>query len=316
MSGIRLRSPRRFCAATAALVFCAAAFVCPTMAAEGGSRSPDLSGQWGRDMLFFEPPASGPGPVINSVRKADGTVTARDQCCTIVTEGGWLGDHTNPILKPKTAEAVKRFGELVFNGTVAQDLHNSCWPEPPPYVMALHFGVMILQQADEVTFVYLLQNTVRHVRLNGRHPDKLTPSWQGHSVGRYEGDTLVIDTVGIKAAPFSTVDAFGTPNSEALHVVERYRLIDGEADAEAQRKNGAIYRPNPPYGRGTIDPDTAKKGLHVEFIVEDPGMFTTPWSGSVTYRRLIGAWPEALCAEHPQFFGTETTTPTAQRSDF
>ena len=267
-------------------------------------------------MLFFEPPASGPGPVINSVRKADGTVTARDQCCTIVTEGGWLGDHTNPILKPKTAEAVKRFGELVFNGTVAQDLHNSCWPEPPPYVMALHFGVMILQQADEVTFVYLLQNTVRHVRLNGRHPDSLTPSWQGHSVGRYEGDTLVIDTVGIKAAPFSTVDAFGTPNSEALHVVERYRLIDGETAAEAQRKNGAIYRPNPPYGRGTIDPDTAKKGLQVEFIVEDPGMFTTPWSGSVTYRRLIGAWPEALCAEHPQFLGTDTTTPMARTSDF
>jgi hypothetical protein len=68
MSGIRLHSPRRFSAATVALVFCAAAFVFPTMAAENSSRSPDLSGQWGRDMLFFEPPASGPGPVINSVR--------------------------------------------------------------------------------------------------------------------------------------------------------------------------------------------------------------------------------------------------------
>ena len=194
MSGICLRSPR-FPAATVALVFCAAAFVSPTMAAESSSRIPDLSGQWGRDMLFFEPPASGPGLVINSVGKTDSTVTARDQCCTIVTEGGWLGDHTNPILKPKTAEAVKKFGELVFNGTVAQDLHNSCWPEPPPYVLALHFGVLILQQTDEVTLVYLLQNTVRHVRLNGRHPENLTPSWQGHSVGRYEGDTLVIDTV-------------------------------------------------------------------------------------------------------------------------
>ena len=69
------------------------------------------------------------------------------------------------------------------------------------------------------------------------------PSWQGHSVGWYEGDTLVIDTVGIKAAPPSTVDLFGTPHGEALHVVERYRLIDGEAAAEAQRKVGAISRP-------------------------------------------------------------------------
>ena len=52
------RSPR-FPAAAVALVFCAAAFVSPTMAAKSGSRIPDLSGQWGRDMLFFEPPASG-----------------------------------------------------------------------------------------------------------------------------------------------------------------------------------------------------------------------------------------------------------------
>jgi hypothetical protein len=279
------------------------------MAAENSSRIPDLSGQWGRDMLFFEPPASGPGPVINSVRKADGTVAAQDRCCSIVTEGGWLGDHTNPVLKPETAEAVKKFGDLVFNGKVEQDLHNSCWPEPPPYVMALHFGVMILQRTDEITLVYLLQNTVRHVRLNGTHPENLPPSWQGHSVGRYEGDTLVIDTVGIKVAPFSTVGAFGI-------VIERYRLIDGEAAAEAQRKNGATFRPSPPYGRGTIDPDTAKKGLQVEFIVEDPGVFTTPWSGSVTYRRLIGEWPEALCAEHPQFLGTDATTPVAQTLDF
>ena len=51
---------------------------------------------------------------------------------------------------------------------------------------------------------------------NASHPENLTPSRQGHSVGWYEGDTLVIDTVGIKVAPFSTVDAFGTPHSSAL----------------------------------------------------------------------------------------------------
>jgi hypothetical protein len=89
---------------------------------------------------------SPPGPSHSSFvpRKADGTVTALDRCCTIITEGGWLGDHANPILKPEAAEAVRRFGELVFKGIVAQDLHNSCWPEPPPYVMGLHFGVLIL----------------------------------------------------------------------------------------------------------------------------------------------------------------------------
>ena len=127
---------------------------------------------------------------------------------------------------------------------------------------------------------------------------------------------MVIDTTGIKVAPLSTVDAFGTPHSKALHVVERYRLIDGEAAAENQRQNGAVYRPSPPYGRGTIDPDKAKKGLQVQFTVEDEGVFTTPWSGQVTYRRLIGDWPEAVCAENPNFFGANAAVPMAEKPDF
>jgi hypothetical protein len=290
--------------------------ISPVLAVDNGSPLPDFSGQWGRDMLFFEPPPSGPGALVNSVRKTDGTVAPREPCCAIVTQGGWLGDHRSLILKPEAAQAVKKFGDLAVVGTVSPDLHNSCWPEPPPYVMSLHFGVHILQQRDEVTLLYLLYNTVRHVRLNEPHPDNLIPSWQGHSVGWYEGDTLVIDTVGIKVSPLSTVDPFGTPHSKALHVIERYRLIDGEAAAEDQRKHGAIFRPVPPYGRGTVDPDTTKKGLQVEFTVEDPNVFTTPWSGQVTYRRLIGFWPEAVCAENPFFLGSDVAMPTASTPDF
>jgi hypothetical protein len=315
MSGIPMRSPRRFSARTIAFAFSAAAFVFPAIAADSGAPVPDLSGQWGRDMMFFEPPPSGPGPIVNSVRQADGTVALQSPCCTIVQR--WLGDPTSPILKPEAAAAVRKFGALAASGTAAPDLHNTCWPEPPPYVMALHFGMQIVQRRDEVTLLYLLYNTVRHVRLNAPHPENLTPSWQGHSVGWYEGDTLVIDTIGIRVAPFSTVDAFGTPHSKALHVVERYRLIDGEAAAEAQQKHGAIYRPSPPYGRGTIDPDTAKKGLQVAFTVDDPGVFTTPWSGQVTYRQLIGDWPEAVCAENPHFLGTNAAIiPMAHTPDF
>jgi hypothetical protein len=290
--------------------------ISPALAVDNGSPLPDFSGQWGRDMILFEPPPSCPGPIVNSIRKADGTVVVRDSCCGLA-QGRWLGDHTNPILKPEAAEAVKKFGEFSFRGAVEADLHNSCWPEPPPYVLALHFGVLIVPLRDEVTFVYLLHNTVRHVRLNATHPENPTPSWQGHSIGWYEGDMLVIDTVGIKDAPLSTVDPFGTPHSKALHVVERYRLIDGEAAAEAQRKHGAINSLGPVfYGRGTIDPDTAKKGLQVDFTVEDPGVFTTPWSGRVTYRRVIGDWPESICAEHPQFLGTDAAVPTARAPDF
>jgi hypothetical protein len=132
--------------------------ISPAAAVDNGSPLPDLSGQWGRDMLFFEPPPSGPGPIVNSIRKADGTTVARDPCCRAGGGGGggWLGDYTNPILKPEAAAAVKKYGDLALSGTVAPDLHNSCWPEPPPFVMALHWGVLIVPLRDEVTFVYLL----------------------------------------------------------------------------------------------------------------------------------------------------------------
>ena len=65
----------------------------------------------------------------------------------------------------------------------------------------------------------------------------MTPSWYGDSVGHYEGDTLVIDTVGIKIGPFAMVDMYGTPHSPALHVVERYRLLDYEDAKDAIARN-------------------------------------------------------------------------------
>src|SRR5690349_9639242 len=223
---------------------------------------PDLSGQWGRDMLFFEPPASGPGPVMRAERRSDGTFSPQSPCCAIVQS--WFGDPDNPILNKQAAEAVKRNSELSVQGTVLPDLHSMCWPEPPPYVLGLHYGVLIVQQEQEVKLFYLLYNTVRRVRMNVPHPKKVLPTWTGDSVGHYEGETLVIDTIGIKTAPFSNVDGFGTPHSEALHVVERYRLVDGKAAADAQARNGAKYTPAPAFARGIIDPDTNRKGRSEE----------------------------------------------------
>jgi hypothetical protein len=283
----------------------------PTLAAENRASVPDFSGQWGRDMTFFEAPASGPGPVVSTDRKPDGTANVF---------GAWAGDHTNPILKPEAAEAVRKRAELARSGTVAPDMHNSCHAEPPPYAMALPFGVQIVQRRDEIVFIYLINNALRRVPLNVRHPEKLEPSLQGHSVGRFEGDTLVIETKGIKVTPLSTIDPFGTPHSSALRVVERYRFIDGEAAARAQEAHGVIARPFFPYGRGAIDPDTTKKGLEVGFTVEDQGVFTMPWSARVTYRPVIkpwpAEWPEVVCAENPHFSGADQLIPTANRPDF
>lgn len=299
----------RFNRVVAGLIL-ASAFVWPAWAADGVS-IPDLSGQWGRDNGFFEPPLSGPGPFAPTAN-ADGTLD-------LLRAGGNFIKRaaSNPILKPQASEVVKKFVESSLQGEVLPNLHNRCWPEPPPFVLGAHFGVLIIQQPNEVTLIYLLQNTVRHVRLNTGHPANLKPSWQGDSIGRYEGDALVIDTIGIKKAPISTVDNVGTPHSEALHVTERYRLIDGNAAAEAERRHGVITRaPGAFYGRGPIDLSTNQKGLQVEFRVEDPNVFTSPWTGFVTYRRPIGDWPESICADNPDFFGSDAASkPTASRPD-
>jgi hypothetical protein len=179
--------------------------------------------------------------------------------------------------------------------------------------------MQIIQQKDEVTLLYLSDHQVRYVRMNTPHSARPMPTWQGESVGHYEGDALVIDTIGQKVGPLSMVDRFGTPYSAALHVIERYRLIDGATARDLQLKHESAYfgvgRLSPggsPYGRGDIDPDETKPGLQVEITVEDPAVFTTPWSGFVTYRHVQGDWPEAVCAENTH--GSETSSVSASSS--
>lgn len=85
----------------------------------------------------------------------------------------------------------------MLSGTGYPDPRNQCQPQGVPYVFTSG-GMQLLQQRDKVTFLYDYDHQVRHVRMNQPHPAQVTPSWYGDSVGHYEGDTLVIDTVGFK----------------------------------------------------------------------------------------------------------------------
>src|SRR5260370_10660775 len=87
-------------------------------------------------------------------------------------------------------------------------------------------AMQLLQRREKVVMLFNEDHEVRYVRMNQPHPAKLTPSWHGDAGGHYEGDTLVIDTVGIKTdRPYAMGDLFGTPYTEKLHVVERYLLV-------------------------------------------------------------------------------------------
>jgi len=229
-----------------------------------------------------------------------------------------VGDYTNPILKPQAAAAVKKQGDIESSEGPAPTPSNQCWPGGVPFVLFSNIGMQMLQQPDEITILYTNDHEVRHVRMNRPHPAQVAPSWYGDSVGRYEGDTLVIDTVGVKIGPFAMLDMYGTPHSPALHVVERYRLLDYEAAKEAEQYG---QRELTRFGRdpGLVpNPNYKGKGLQLEFTVEDDGFFTRPWSAAVSYRRPSGDWPEVACAENANGYlpGRHVAAPTAAKPDF
>jgi hypothetical protein len=130
---------------------------------------------------------------------------------------------------------------------------------------------------------------------------------------------LVVDTISIKVGPFSMIDRFGTPYSEALHLVERFRLIDRDtANAVMQRNEQKNGRIGPDGGGGRVDPNDTGKTLQIQFTVEDPKIFTAPWSATVIYRRSIDPWEARICAENLHNFGVaeDPKVPVANRPDF
>jgi hypothetical protein len=293
---------------------------------QGAPSPPDFSGIWGNPYLYgIEPPLSGPGPLLNTSRRrqlvdVDGRPVPAADAALVSDARQLVGDYTNPILKPAAAEVVKKRAELALAGVGFPSARNQCWPQGVPFIFT-NYGIQLLQQPDRITMLYDEDHEIRHVRMNEPHPTTLTPSWYGDSVGHYEGDTLIIDTVGFKIGPYSAVDQFGTPFTEALHVVERYRLIDYEAAREAQQRGGKV---NSRPGGGSIgegwapDPSYKGKGLQLQFTVEDAGVFTTAWSATKTYRRVSRGWPENVCAENPHRYNTEKepAVPRADKPDF
>jgi hypothetical protein len=284
---------------------------------------PDFSGIWGHLSLpGFEPPLSGAGPVTNRSRTSqivggDGRPVSATNGALVSSIYKFVGDYSNPILNPKAAEVVKKHGEIELSGVPAPIPSNQCWPGGVPFVF-WNIGMQMLQQPHQITILYTHDHEVRHIRMNQPHPARVTPSWYGDSVGQYEGDTLVIDTVGFKTGPFAMVDMYGTPYTEALHVVERYRLLDYEAAIEAEERGERENFRLPASDTGLArNPNYKGKGLQLEFTVEDNGVFTMPWSATITYRRPLGEWPEFVCAENILISaGKYEAVPYADRSDF
>jgi hypothetical protein len=284
---------------------------------------PDFSGLWGRNVFNFEPAEAGPQPLRNLRRvgpDASKPVVVGDPVPLV-------GDYMNPILRPEAAAVVKQRGEMSASGHDFPDPSNQCATYSPPFLFTIQLGMQLLQRASDVVILYNQNEQIRHVRLNAAHPRELKPTPMGDSIGHYEGDTLVVDTVGVQVEPWTTADRFGTPQSEAMHVIERYRLIDAREAQDAlilqEKRDGCVCGGTgssafePGNGAAPID-RTYTKGLRVEVRIEDPKVFTTPWTANVTYMHVKRAWGEGVCAEnntdvlHQGF----EHVPTAARPDF
>ena len=228
----------------------------PAAGAERIARAvPDFSGIWAHPYLTgFEPPASGPGPVRNKSRLPSGVSNFQQL----------VGDDTNPILKPDAARRVREHGAISLAGIGYPTPSNQCWPGGVPYVF-WDFLMQMFQQPHQITMVYRQSNEVRRVRMNEPHRASAPSSWYGDSVGHYEGDTLVIDTIGLNTKTF--VDNYRTPHSEKLHVVERWRLIDGG------------------------------KQIEVHMTIDDPETYNQPWQVIRRYDRDDGELGENICRE-------------------
>jgi len=196
-----------------------------------------------------------------------------------------IADLSNPNLKPWVKERMKKDNDEVLAGKIAFTPGSSCMPAGVPSFMA--YGgpnpLYFLQTPKEVWMIVSSNQQIRRVYLDVPHSTNPKPSWYGESVGHYEGNTLVVDTIGQNDKTF--VDVYRTPHTENLHVVERWRIVNDGRMMEAT------------------------------FTVDDPDAFNQPWSGMRRYRRVQQGMSEDICAENNQHL-FDYHIPVANRADF
>jgi hypothetical protein len=196
-----------------------------------------------------------------------------------------IADLSNPNLKPWVKERMKKDNDEVLAGKVAFTARSSCRPAGVPGFMA--YGgpnpIFFVQTPKEVWMIYSGNQEVRRIYLDVPHSENPKPSWYGESVGHYESDTLVIDTIGMNNK--TVLDPYRTPHTEKLHVVERWKMIEGGTAMEAS------------------------------FTVDDPDTFYEPWSGMRRYRRVKQEMLEEVCAENNTHL-FDYHIPAADKPDF
>lgn len=256
-------------------------------------RAPNFSSAdfpWFPVRAEFLPPPTGPGPITYDKAHPQ-TVRTANNIGAVQETMLHLADLSNPNLKPWLVDALKKANEERLAGVYMYASRASCRPPGVPMFLiygAGFQGIYFIQTPRELVMINSGNTEIRHVYMNVPHYTHLTPGWYGESVGHYEGDELVVDTVGFNDKTLLD-DNYSVPHTTQLHVIERLKLIEDG------------------------------KMLQVNLTVDDPGAFNSPWSGIVRYRRAARAQPltEQACAENNiNVLGDRNVTPTAAEPDF
>lgn len=161
-----------------------------------------------------------------------------------------------PSLQPAALETYranrKDLTDPRSKGRDDSDPSNSCYPPGPTRIFTLPRPFEIRQTEGVVYILSETDHWVRRIYMDGRgHPDGYPSAWMGHSIGKYEGNTLVIDTADINENTW--IDTLGHPHSDALHLVQRFRRLSHDT-------------------------------LEIEITFDDPKTYTRPWTGKKTYQ--------------------------------
>jgi hypothetical protein len=154
-----------------------------------------------------------------------------------------------------------------FNRRGIDDPTARCLPAGIPRTIMLGlFPQQIVQTPTQIVMLYEYMNVFRVIPLNAKHPDDLLPSYMGNSVGHFEGDTLVVDVIGFNDKTW--LAGTGTFHTDALHITERFTRMD-------------------------------KDQINYDVTLEDPNVFTKPWTLHSTLMLREGTRLEEYpCAEN------------------
>jgi hypothetical protein len=227
---------------------------------------PDLSGLW-------EPDFHGPeGVRINTWDSSDPFAAHPEQA------------PMTPWAAAKFKDARPPFGARQTFDNTNDPVQRYCDPPGIPRIYMYPWLITFLQTPKVVYMLYEYTKVWRAVPLNAAHPADPDSTWMGDAVGKYEGDTLVIDTIGFNDKTW--LDQSGHPHSDAMHVIERFRRVS-----------------------------PAKLELNV--TIEDPKAYTKTFSASKMYNLSQGPMGETLCAysemkEFQENVVDKTQTPPAK----